>query len=223
MEHPQTPPTGKTQRAYEWISQRIADGTLGPGKRLVLASIAAELDVSVVPVREALRRLEAEGSVTFVRNVGAAVAMPDPHEYLAVMETLAVVEAAATRIAAPLLDEEHLERARRTNEKMRRLAGSRRFDPERFTRLNKEFHEILFGPCPNTYLTETVHRCWARLDVLRTSTFSFVPDRANESVREHDALLALLGTGRHGDELEQVARQHRLATVQAYLDRDVTS
>ena len=45
--------------------------------RLVLSSIAEELGFSVVPVREAIRRLEAEGLVTFERNVGATVAAID--------------------------------------------------------------------------------------------------------------------------------------------------
>ena len=46
-------------------------GTYGPGYRLVLGTIAKDLGISVVPVREAIRRLEAEGLVTFERNVGA--------------------------------------------------------------------------------------------------------------------------------------------------------
>jgi outer membrane cobalamin receptor len=62
----------------------------------VLAKIAEDLGVSVVPVREAIRRLEAEGLVKFERNVGATVAGIDPTEYLYTMQTLSIVEGAAT-------------------------------------------------------------------------------------------------------------------------------
>ena len=58
------------------------EGPTPPGYRLVLGSIAKDLGFSVVPVREAIRRLEAEGLVKFERNVGATVAGIDPTEYL---------------------------------------------------------------------------------------------------------------------------------------------
>lgn len=79
----QTEPTSlsKAESAYRWIRRCIADRTFEPGHKLVLAQIAVELDTSVVPVREAIRRLEADGLVTFERNVGARVAMVDQSSY----------------------------------------------------------------------------------------------------------------------------------------------
>ena len=65
----------KSQLAYRFLRERIDDGRYVPGYRLVLGQIAGELDVSVVPVREAIRRLVAEGLVTFQRIVGAQVAL----------------------------------------------------------------------------------------------------------------------------------------------------
>ena len=56
--------TGKSEQAYLWIRARISSHAFGPGYRLVLGSIADELGMSVVPVREAIRRLEAEGVTT---------------------------------------------------------------------------------------------------------------------------------------------------------------
>ena len=68
----------KSEQAYTAVKGRIVDGTYSPGYRLVLAKIAEDLGVSVVPVREAIRRLEAEGLVKFERNVGATVSGIDP-------------------------------------------------------------------------------------------------------------------------------------------------
>ncbi|NUP75502.1 MAG: GntR family transcriptional regulator, partial [Sinomonas sp.] len=98
---PAPPALSKSQLAYEWLHERIVSGSLAPGARLVLAQVAGELDVSVVPVREAVRRLEAEGLVTFEKNVGATVAGIDPVEYLYTMQTLSLVEGAATALSAP--------------------------------------------------------------------------------------------------------------------------
>jgi DNA-binding GntR family transcriptional regulator len=213
---PVTAAPGKSQLAYDWIKARITAGAYRPGYRLVLAPIAKELGVSVVPVREAIRRLEAEGLVSFERNVGGRVAMVDESVYRHTMQTLAVVEGFATALAAPLLTAEQLSRARAVNQRL--AACLAEFDPHRFTELNHEFHAALFEPCPNPHLLGLVHRGWDRLNALRDSTFSFVPGRAAESVKEHEQLLTLVASGAPASEVELAARQHRLATLTAFRD-----
>ncbi|MGO4299805.1 GntR family transcriptional regulator [Leifsonia sp. RAF41] len=201
----------KSQLAYEFIRTRIDDGRYVSGFRLVLGQIAGELDISVVPVREAIRRLEAEGLVTFVKNVGAQVALLQEAEYTYTMETLALVEGAATQLSAPLLTADHIERARAVNREM--IACLDDFIPHRFTQLNQEFHAILFEECPNPHILDLVHRGWNRLTVLRDSTFSFVPGRARESVDEHEQILTLIESDADALEIELTARRHRLATL----------
>lgn len=205
----------KAQRAYRFIRERIDDGRYVPGFRLVLGQIARELDVSVVPVREAIRLLEAEGLVTFERNVGAQVALIKETEYLHTMQTLALVEGFATSLSAPYLTADHVARARAINERMRRTLDD--FDPHRFTELNLEFHAVLFEECPNPHVLDLVHRGWNRMKVLRDSSFSFVPGRARESVDEHDRILDLIAQGADALELELTARAHRTATLDAML------
>lgn len=205
----------KSQQAYRWIKQRIDDGRFVPGYRLVLGAIAKELDVSVVPVREAIRLLEAEGLVTFERNVGAQVALLEETEYLNTMQTLALVEGAATALAAPSITPEHIARAREINALM--VECLEHFEPLRFTELNLEFHTVLFAECPNPHILDLVHRGWNRLKALRDSSFSFVPGRARQSVDEHEALLTLLESGADPLDIELSARRHRLATLDAVL------
>lgn len=204
----------KSQLAYDFIRARIDDGRYVSGFRLVLGQIAGELDISVVPVREAIRRLEAEGLVTFEKNVGAQVALLQEAEYTYTMETLALVEGAATQLSAPLLNGDHLHRARMVNREM--IACLDDFIPHRFTQLNQEFHAVLFEECPNPHILDLVHRGWNRLTVLRDSTFSFVPGRARESVDEHEQILRLIESGADALEIELAARRHRLATLDAF-------
>ncbi|GAB3551708.1 GntR family transcriptional regulator [Arthrobacter tumbae] len=208
-------PGSKSEQAYISIKARIVEGTFSPGYRLVLAKIAEDLGFSVVPVREAIRRLEAEGLVKFERNVGATVSGIDPTEYLYTMQTLSIVEGAATALSAPLIDSTTVARARAVNEEMRDCLEH--FDPVRFTRLNQDFHSVLFEQCPNPHILDLVHRGWNRLATLRSSTFRFVPGRARESVREHEALLQLIESQADADTIEHAARQHRSATLDAYL------
>jgi DNA-binding GntR family transcriptional regulator len=214
----------KSQRAYAFLRERIEDGRYVPGYRLVLAQLAGELDMSVVPVREAIRRLEAEGLVTFERNVGAQVALLKETEYQHTMETLALVEGYATALSAPHLTRAQLDAARAVNERMRGCLAD--FDPHRFTELNLEFHAVLFEPCPNPHVLDLVHRGWRRMTVLRDSSFSFVPGRARESVAEHDGILDLIGGLQAGRtealDVELAARHHRTNTLDAVLARQAS-
>ena len=210
-----TPTESKSERAYRLIRSRIDAGQYMPGFRLVLAPIAAELDMSVVPVREAIRRLEAEQLVTFERNVGAQVSLVKETEYLHTMQTLALVEGAATGLAAPFITKDQIARARVVNQTMRESLTA--FDPTRFTELNLEFHAVLFETCPNPHILDLVHRGWNRMNVLRNSSFSFVPGRASESVDEHEHMLQLIESAAAPLDIELAAREHRTKTLDAVL------
>ena len=205
----------KAQRAYDWIKTQIMTQAFSPGYRLVLASIADTLEMSVVPVREAIRRLEAEGLVTFERNVGARVAMVDGEQYSYSMETLAVLEGAATAQSAEHVTAADLARARELNASMEE--SLKNFDPQTFTETNHEFHRVLACRCPNGRLNDLVTAEWERLNHLRTSTFSFVPERARASVTEHHHILHLIETHAPADAVERAVRQHRAATLRSYL------
>lgn len=131
------------------------------------------------------------------------------------MQTLSLVEGFAVSISTPFIGTEDLVRARHINDAM--IDCLHHFDPVQFTRLNLEFHEVLFENCPNPHVLDLVQRGWARLRALRTSTFSFVPGRAQNSVVEHAALLDLIESGADQLEIELAARNHRLATLNAFL------
>lgn len=205
----------KSQQAYRWVKERIANQEFTPGYRLVLGSIASELDMSVVPVREAIRQLETEGLVTFERNVGARVSMVDDSQYCSSMQALSILEGAATALAARRLTPDDLRAARRINELM--IETLEHFDPRAFTALNHEFHASLYSKCANPRMLEIVNAEWSRLGHLRDSTFSFVPGRAHESVREHENIVQLIEAGAPLGEIEKAARRHRAATLDAYM------
>lgn len=204
----------KSQQAYNWISEKIRTRKYEPGYRLVLATIAEELGVSVVPVREAIRQLEAEGMVTYERNVGASVTTYNREAYYESMDIVATVEANATAQSAPYLDAEDFARAREINQRMREL--DIHHEPEEFTQLNKEFHSVLFSKCPNERLKNLVVDQWKQLEYHRVSTFRYVPERAQESTREHEQLVSLIEAGAEPAYIEKVARQHRLTTLNTY-------
>jgi DNA-binding GntR family transcriptional regulator len=205
----------KHELAYEAIKARILSGSYGPGYRLVLDALARELGVSTVPVREAIRRLEAEGWIHFTRNVGAQVIALDAEGLIETVRTLALLEGYATALAAPHVTPDDLVRARALNAEMRRALDP--LDPERFSELNREFHAVLYERCPNDYLVGLVRQAWQRRDAISRSVFFFIPRRTVASVEEHDALVELVEREAPAAEIESAAREHRLHTVNAFV------
>ena len=203
----------KQERTYTIIKDRIHVGTIAPLERLNIDAIARELGVSPIPVREALRRLEAEGWVRFTPNVGAVVSPVDATSWEQAMVALAVLEGAASGEASQNLRKSDLTRLRKIAAAMEDAAAHA--DPRRFSRLNRTLHAVIVARCPNACLTELIEQTNARLDRLRSTMFVYLPHRSEEALREHLCLIELLEGGGK-EEVESYARWHKLRTVEAY-------
>lgn len=207
----------KSERVYRELRSRIISGRYVPGYRIVLDHVARELGVSPVPVREAIRRLEAEKLIVFVRNVGAEVASINVDDYVETMQLVAYLEGAATSLAMTQLTEDQLSEAAGLNDELRDLAKGN-FDPRVFTVLNQSFHEVLCGACPNEVLLEMLQRTWERIAVIRRTAFAFEPVRSQTSVDEHDQILSLLRDGNDAAAVELAARNHKLRTMRQFAE-----
>lgn len=209
----------KVELAYELLRSRIAQRIYEPGARLVMNQLALDLDMSPVPVREAIRRLEAEGFVEFIRHVGAKVAEIDLTGYLQTMETLAVLEAGAVALALPAIRRTDLKRAWRAQRSMVQMAeGS--LDPVAFSRLNEELHRSLFSRCPNARLLSLVETEWSRLSAIRRSSFAFVPGRSLASVSEHRQMLEAIEGGASASTVEGLVKEHRMTAARVLAEWD---
>jgi DNA-binding GntR family transcriptional regulator len=203
----------KAEQSFQILKERIMDGTYGPGHRLVIDQLVREHGISSVPWRESLRRLEAEGWVEIVPNVGALVRTFDTDAWQRGLSLLARIGGYATALSAPHLTASDLEQARTLNRQMgEALAG---FDPARFGRLNREFHELLASRAEDARLVEMVHNEWARLELIRKSAFWYAPGRAQAALAEHDGILELIEARASADAIEAAAKQHELKTVAA--------
>lgn len=201
----------KQRLAYDALRQRILDGTFGPGYRIVMDQVARALGVSAVPVREAIRRLEAEGWLTYEPNVGARVVPLDPGRFEQTVTTLALLEGLATAMAAPHLGAADLARARSLVDAMHEAVADG--NPIVCARLNEEFHDLLTGPCDNAYLMELTRQARDRMKALRRSALLLAPSRALE---EHAAIVDLIERGAAADEIESLARAHRLRSIEEF-------
>jgi DNA-binding GntR family transcriptional regulator len=203
----------KAEQAFQILKERIMDGTYGPGHRLVIDQLVREHGISSVPFRESLRRLEAEGWVQIVPNVGALVQTFDTDAWQKGLSLVARLGGWATALSAPHLTEADLDAARALNRQMEEALAA--FDPARFGRLNREFHQLLSSRCGDARLQAMVENEWARLELIRKSAFWYAPGRAHAALAEHDGILELIAAGASGEAIEAAARQHELNTVEA--------
>src|ERR1700742_5267583 len=108
----------KQERVYQAVRERILSGVYGPGYRVVIDALAEEFEVSALPVREAIRRVEAEGLVIYRANAGAQVAPADPGAFDEELTVLAILEGYATALAVPELGDVEIDALEQLNENM---------------------------------------------------------------------------------------------------------
>jgi len=203
----------KQERTYAILRDRIFSGEFQPMARLNIDALSRELGVSPIPVREALRRLEAEGWVRFQPNAGAIVAPVDATTWEQEMVAVAILEGAATADAAARLRPSDMRRLRALAAEMERVATMG--DPLKFSALNRNLHATIVARCANAYLVELLEQTHARLDRLRSTMFAYLPERSAHAIVEHSHLLGLLESG-DATEIERYARWHKLQIVEAY-------
>jgi DNA-binding GntR family transcriptional regulator len=206
--HNDDAPANKHELAYRLIRERIESAMYQPGQRLIIDALARDLSMSQVPIREAIRRLQAEGWITYRHNSGPEVANIGLEQWQATMELLAVLEGYASALAAPHMTTEDFARQRDITRAMQRAVEE--FDLIGFSAGNREFHRVIYHRCPNPVLVERISESQAQLDAMRGTLFPSVPQRGADSIGEHLELITLLERGAPFDEIEGHARSHKL-------------
>lgn len=133
------------------IRAGILDGTITPGRQLVQDDLARAFGTSRIPVREALRQLEADGIVAYHPHRGASVALLTARDVREIYEMRAPLEKLALRLAVPKLDRERLVAARRAIDDSLAVSSA-----PAFGRLNWRFHEILYEAADRPRLLKAI-------------------------------------------------------------------
>jgi len=204
-----------SRRVAEAMREEILTGRMPPGARIRQEHIAEELGASRVPVREALRILEADGLVTLVANTGAWVAELSDAECHEIYHIRERVEPLLLRFAAAGLGEAEIAEMDRL---ARRMEKSK--DVEGFLRLDREFHLFSYRPAETRMLGDLVARLWNTTQHYRRAYVQRLDDRARRVVNdEHHMLVESL---RNGDVAgaERVLEGHIRRTRIALLNRE---
>lgn len=132
--------------AYETLRDQILSGVLVPGTPLIQSNLAAELSISMTPVREALRDLTSEGLVTQSPHKGAVVTMLDVADAIEINEIRLKLEPEAVAEAALVMSDTDFARCEELYDRLQNATAGE------WVALNREFHMELFAATPSRRL-----------------------------------------------------------------------
>jgi len=190
-------------QVYGVLRERIASGEIERGSRLHQEDLAAEFGVSRTPVREALRRLAAEGLVDLFANRGARVATASEEQLRSSYETRLVVEPGAARIAAERRLETPLARMRTAIREEEQAGRS----TAKLFKANRDFHLALVEGTGNPELVKFMEHVW----IGRIGATLYATEASPEGLRAdsaaHVSIADAVEAG-EADEAEALVRGH---------------
>jgi DNA-binding GntR family transcriptional regulator len=192
----------RAELVYCKLRDAIARGELKPGERVMEVEVAAWLDVSRTPVRDALRRLESEGMLRVEPRQGLVVTSITRDAMLELYVMREVLEGTAARLCARHASDVELMELEDIVKREESLQG----EYEALARLNRTYHDAIHHGAHNRYLEKSLSAVNDSICLLGKSQM-LIPERAQEAKVEHAELFGAIRQ-RDGDAAEAIARRH---------------
>jgi DNA-binding GntR family transcriptional regulator len=211
------PPTTQEAVLAE-LRRLIARGEIRPGAQIVQDSLADELGVSRVPLREALKMLEGEGLVTYRPHHGYFVTELSLADLLEVYRIRELLETEAVTTGLPLMTDEDVERLAEAEEEVR--GASTASDVAAMAQTNRRFHFALIEGCSRPRLIRLIEVLWDSTEVYRAVYFADAVNR-DRILDEHRALVDAVGARDLAAVLRVLDehRRHAIEALRPVLDR----
>jgi len=186
MSNPIEVPKTLAAQVTERIREAIINRALKPSTRIDQNKLADDLNVSLVPVREALKTLESEGLVTIIPRRGAFVTEVSSAHLDDLYFARQIIEGAAVYYAVPNLSEADFTYLENLIDQMRGATQAK--DIKEFMELNRLFHMRLYEAAGNTHLLQAILSLWERSELYRYR-YMFVIHNAETVHAEHHAII----------------------------------
>lgn len=175
-----------TKLLFEQLKDAIVSGKLQPGERLLETKLAASLKVEAFAVREVLRKLEAQGYITFQPDNQAIVSKPTHEEIEDHYAIAGVLEGLAARLAVERARPEEVQHLTQLHHSLKEASQKR--DLMRYFKANNKFHRAIADIARNERLYRLIDQL--RQDIQKTRILALrLPERLEYSMREHDQIL----------------------------------
>lgn len=205
--------------AYSMIKKAISDARYAPGDFLRESRIAEDLGVSRTPVREAIRRLEAEGWLEVLPNRGARVRRWSTRDVEEIFEARLLIEPYLVGQAVPLITAEQLVELDALAERTRVIASlDQDAEPaDAWFETNKRFHEILTAAAGNRRLLQSL-QSMKEVPLIKWTYASYRDADRERSARQHIEIVQAV-RARNPAWAEAAMRCHILAAQTSLMAR----
>ncbi|WP_100812112.1 GntR family transcriptional regulator [Microbacterium sp. BR1] len=190
-------------RVAETLRLAILDGEYTPGERIRQDELAERHGASRLPVREALRMLEAEGLVTLVANTGAWVSTLSAEECQELYLVRERLEPLLLGMNVPFVTDQEIQRLQVLADRMNDSA-----DVEEFLMLDREFHLTGIDHANTSVLTDLVKSLWNRTQHYRRAATRLFWNEGDSSVHHDHQLLVGALRRRDADDAELLLARH---------------
>ncbi len=200
-----------SEQIEKQLKQEIMSGDLEPGQRLTIECIAERLEVSTMPVRDAVRRLDGLGFLKVAPRRGVFVEEFDQNRFKNIMEIRIALEGLAVELAATRIPQESLEDAKNTY----RRAGdhyARVGDLSRLAECDNLIHDLIINCSRNPLLIEMMRQLQDLIDWAHQIVAKYRPGAQVDALPEH---LAIIDALRRRDvaATKSTVRDHLLNTL----------
>ncbi|GHH71297.1 transcriptional regulator [Streptomyces sulfonofaciens] len=182
------PALTKSAYAYQELRRRILAGELRQGRSISQEQLAMELGVSTTPLREALRRLDAEGLVTIDAHRDARVTELSAEEARSLYEVREQLDPLAARLAAARRTESDAAAIKAALKGLEPLSASADFE---HLLAHRAFHRSVYTASHNPLLMSLLEGLWDKADRYRQLRLQAGPDSPEDQERvrhEHNAI-----------------------------------
>jgi DNA-binding GntR family transcriptional regulator len=197
---------------YAVLRQCIVEGRLPPGSRLQPEDLSQQMNVSRTPVRDALRRLEAEEFLAPQSRKGLIVKELSAKDLTEIFQIREELESLAARLATQNITEIELVSLERLIKEMESTSEA---DAKWLRELTGEFHLQVARASHNTRLYQMIKELQDRIHLFEGSTL-FLPGRTRKAIEEHRSLVKAI-KDRDAAMAEEVVRRHRRRTLEIRL------
>jgi DNA-binding GntR family transcriptional regulator len=203
----------RSEQAYRHLTDELLRGRWQPGDTISAYALAQELHVSRSPIIEALKRLESEGLVEIMPQVGCRVVRPSPDAVRELYALRGAVEGLAAEQAAERVDDRELRQLRQL---LTRLETATDQDDEPgFEQLNHEFHTQITQAGRMPRVTQVTRAIWPQLR-FQLALLPSSAEQMSASLTEHRAILDALEQ-RDGRQARAAAEHHALRSGGRFL------
>ncbi len=196
---------------FDALRDAIIRGEIGEGETIRQESIARMFNVSRIPVREALKRLEAQGLVTSVRFKGVVVSALSPAEIREIFAFRALLESDVIAGAVPAMRPQSLQEARQYME-----AFDREEDPAKWGELNWHFHMALYRDAGRPYFLEVIRTANDRVERYVRAQLELTGSRGRART-EHEAIFNACAKG-DSEQAAALTRAHILDAGESLIE-----